>query len=64
MGLPEGHPDKDGLMVDLKNLVPEVQARIRKRKEDEEGVNSISTSTNGLSVADLEGAQRTGDDGV
>ncbi len=64
MGLPEGHPEKDGVMVDLSNLVPEVQARIRRKKEEDDGVASISASTNGLSVADSEAAPRTGDDGV
>jgi len=64
MGLPEGHPEKDGVMVDLKNLVQEVQSRIRKKKEVEDGVNSISASTNSLSIADSEKAPRTGDDGI
>ena len=63
MGLPEGHPEKDGVMVELKNLVSEVQARIRK-KDDEDGVESISAPTNDLIVADSEPAPRTGDDGV
>lgn len=64
MGLPEGHPEKDGVMVDLQNLVPEVQSRIRKKKEVEDGVNSISASANGLSVVDSEKAPKTGDDGI
>lgn len=52
LGLPEGHPEKDGVMLDLKNLVPEVQSRMRKKREEEDGVNSISASTNGLSITD------------
>lgn len=64
MGLPEGHPEKDGVMVDLKNLVSEVQSRIRKKKEDEDRVDSISISANGLRIVDLAKAQKTGDDGV
>ena len=63
MGLPEGHPEKDGVMVDLKELVPEVQVRIR-RKEEEDGVGGITAATNGLSVGDTQGSSRTGDDGV
>ena len=47
MGLPEGHPDKDGVMVDLKYIVPEVQSRIRKKKEKDDRVNTISASANG-----------------
>lgn len=52
MGLPEGHPEKDGVILDLKNLVAEVQSRMRKKREDGDGVNTISASTNGLSIAD------------
>jgi hypothetical protein len=28
MGLPEGHPEKDGVLVDMKDLVSEVQKRL------------------------------------
>ena len=28
MGLPEGHPEKDGVLVDLQDLVPEVKKRL------------------------------------
>ena len=51
-------------MVDLKNLVPEVQSRIRQKKEDEDRVSFISASANGLSVADSEKPPKTGDDGI
>lgn len=46
MGLPEGHPEKDGIMVDSKGLVAEVRQRLRKKIESEEvveGVNGLST---------------------
>ncbi len=33
MGLPKGHPEKDGVLVDLKDIVPEVQKRLRAAKE-------------------------------
>ncbi len=33
MGLPKGHPEKDGVLVDLKDIVPEVQKRLAAAKE-------------------------------
>ena len=50
MGLAEGHSEKDGVMVDLKDLVAEVRARL-KRKTDEDAVEPIAASTNGFSTA-------------
>ena len=47
MGLPEGHPEKDGVMVNLADLIPEVRERIQKKTESEQlvaGVNGLSTS--------------------
>ena len=42
LGLPEGHPEKDGVLVDLKDLVSEIRTRlVRKEKsedQDERGV--------------------------
>lgn len=63
MGLPEGHPEKDGVMVDLKDLVSEVRMRLSK-KADGDAVGSVAESTNGLSVAESDRAPTTGDDGV
>ena len=60
MGLPEGHPEKDGVLVDLSQLVPEVQKRLR-AKADEEGV---SNGVEGLSVGEKVGSTTTGNDGV
>ena len=48
MGLPEGHPEKDGVMVNLSDLVAEVRERIRKKEEGEQlvaGVNGLNAST-------------------
>ena len=33
LGLPEGHPEKEGVLVDLKDLVPEVKARLQAKEE-------------------------------
>ena len=63
MGLPEGHPEKDGVMVDLKDLVAEVRSRLRKKTE-EDAVGPVAEGTNGLSVAESDQAPKTGDDGV
>jgi histidyl-tRNA synthetase len=46
MGLPEGHPEKEGVMVDLDNLENEVKARLNK-----DGVDaSITAGLGGLSL--------------
>lgn len=43
MGLPEGHPEKDGVMVEKSNLVQEVRERLRKFKEGEDGTQEGSS---------------------
>ena len=48
MGLPEGHPEKDGALVSLTDLVNEVQKRLHKKAETDEMI----VSANGLEVAD------------
>ena len=48
MGLPEGHPEKDGALVSLTDLVNEVQKRLHKKAETDEMI----VSANGLKVAD------------
>ena len=58
LGLPDGHAEKDGVMVNVKDLVVEVKKRLEKGSGSDglvEGVNGLST---------LETAQKTGDDGV
>lgn len=46
MGLPDGHPEKDGVLISLSNLVQEVQRRLRKREDGD----SLVDETNGLKV--------------
>ena len=48
MGLPEGHPEKDGVLVLLADLVPEVRKRLKGR-EEKEGVRK------GLEAVDVNG---------
>ena len=45
MGLPPGHPDKDGVLVDLARLEEEVQERIRARDE-----KSVAAAVDDLSL--------------
>ena len=48
MGLPEGHAEKDGVMVDIVDLVMEVRKRIRNKANSEqlvEDFNGINTSS-------------------
>ena len=59
MGLAEGHPEKDGVMVDTKDLVKEVKERLRRKAESVEGVVD---GVNGLSIEGK--GEKTGDDGV
>ena len=33
MGLPDGHPEKDGIPVDLTDLVPEIRNRLAAKAE-------------------------------
>jgi len=42
-------PDKEGVLVDLKDLVAEVKARLQ-RKEETEGVPEITSATDGLDL--------------
>lgn len=37
MGLPEGHPEKNGVDVELTKLVEEIKKRIAAKKETDEG---------------------------
>ena len=52
MGLPEGHPEKDGVMVGIGELVGEVRERLRRKGE---GVGEVVDGVNGLSTQDAEG---------
>ncbi|KAL9102762.1 MAG: hypothetical protein Q9163_002124 [Psora crenata] len=55
MGLPEGHAEKDGVMVDLSDLVDEVRTRL-KRKEASDKVDAVTDG-----VQQLQAGLRTGD---
>ena len=47
MGLPEGHPEKDGVMVDITDLVAQVRERLRNKVDGDqlaEDVNGMSTT--------------------
>jgi len=44
MGLPDGHAEKDGVMVDTTDLVAEVRERIRKKTDSDR----LAESVNGL----------------
>lgn len=46
MGLPEGHPQKDGELVDMASLVPEVQKRLSRKRE----LDNLATRAEGLRV--------------
>lgn len=41
MGLPEGHAEKDGILVSLSDLVEEVRKRLRRKVEGEELVEEV-----------------------
>lgn len=45
MGLPEGHPEKEGVSVDIKNLVEEIKLRIDKKNK---GVETTTTTTDAV----------------
>ncbi|KAI0600309.1 histidyl-tRNA synthetase, class IIa [Biscogniauxia sp. FL1348] len=46
MGLPEGHPDKDGVLVNLSEVAEEVKKRLQRRRELEE----VTKRADGLQV--------------
>jgi histidyl-tRNA synthetase len=72
MGLPEGHPEKEGVSVDIKNLVDEIKLRINKRNKGVEtstviatdAVESATAAAAKLTVSGDAAAQKTEDAGV
>ncbi|KAL8758252.1 MAG: hypothetical protein Q9184_003979 [Pyrenodesmia sp. 2 TL-2023] len=48
LGLPEGHPEKDGVMVNKTDLVQEVRSRLEKQIQAQE----VTTSMDGLKTGD------------
>ena len=51
MELPEGHPEKNGLLVDMKKLAVEVKKRLALRAETTGELAELVGTTEGLSVA-------------
>ncbi|KAH0562542.1 Cytoplasmic and mitochondrial histidine tRNA synthetase [Trichoglossum hirsutum] len=49
LGLPEGHPEKDGVLVGLTDLVADVRRRLE-RKEKGDPVEGVAETVGGLSV--------------
>ena len=60
LGLPEGHPEKDGVMVNRSDLVREVRSRLEKPG----ATDSVTASMDELVVEDSKNPIKTGDDGV
>jgi histidyl-tRNA synthetase len=48
MGLPEGHPEKEGVEVDITSLVSELQTRLAKKQQG--AVSSLAAQLQGTSV--------------
>ena len=50
MGLPEGHPEKDGVLVEIKNLAIEVKKRLAMKAETTGQLAELVGQTVGLSI--------------
>jgi histidyl-tRNA synthetase len=50
MGLPEGHPEKDGVLVELKDLTAEVKRRLAMKGETTGQLADLVGSTVALTV--------------
>lgn len=48
MGLPDGHPEKEGVEVEIAALVPELQTRLAKKQHG--AVSSLAQQLQGTSV--------------
>ncbi|VUC28351.1 unnamed protein product [Clonostachys rosea] len=48
MGLQEGHPEKEGILVDLKDMVAEVKVRLERKKQ----LDQVTSQAEGLKVVD------------
>lgn len=59
MGLQEGHPEKEGVLVNLSDLVEEVRTRIRRRKE----LDGLVVGAEGLRVVGgMKGEEKEAED--
>ncbi|KAL9118908.1 MAG: hypothetical protein Q9187_004537 [Circinaria calcarea] len=63
LGVSDDHPEKEGVLVSLSDLVVEVRERIRK-KAGAESVDRVTEATNRLSIGGEKENVKTGDDGV
>jgi histidyl-tRNA synthetase len=54
MGLPEGHPEKDGVLVDIKDLTVEIKKRLAMKAETTGQLADLVGSTVALTVGDGE----------
>ena len=62
LGLQEGHPEKDGVLVELQDLIEEVKSRLaKKRTEDgtEDGAGLLAAQVDGLKI-DADAGQTNG----
>jgi histidyl-tRNA synthetase len=50
MGLPEGHPEKDGVLVDIKDLTAEVKRKLEMKAETSGQLADLVGSTVALTV--------------
>jgi histidyl-tRNA synthetase len=55
MGLQEGHPEKEGILVDLKDMVAEVKVRLERKKQ----LDQVTSQAEGLKVVDGIKAEET-----
>ncbi|EED24536.1 histidyl-tRNA synthetase, mitochondrial precursor [Talaromyces stipitatus ATCC 10500] len=53
MGLPEGHPEKEGVSVDIKNLVEEIKKRISNKNKGIQASATVLPESTTAAVADL-----------
>ncbi|KAL8696904.1 MAG: hypothetical protein Q9224_002559 [Gallowayella concinna] len=60
LGLPEGHAEKDGVMVNKTNLVQEVLSRLEKQS----ATDAVTASMDQAVIDDSSAAAKTGDDRV
>ena len=63
LGVSDDHPEKEGVLISLSDLVVEVRERIR-RKADVESVDKMIEAANGLGVEGDSQNVTTGDDGI
>ncbi|KAF7116677.1 hypothetical protein CNMCM5793_005169 [Aspergillus hiratsukae] len=63
MGLEEGHPEKEGVLVDLASLTDEVRARLAKKQSQTSATADLSGVTQQLEAVKVE-APKTEDAGV